>query len=78
MLDPFSKNSQKIGQMLAVVTKTGALTYIGRAASLMSQTHEAGHFQQIVNSIGNFLIIISVVCFLRFICSECQTPNICD
>ncbi len=49
--------------MLAVVTKTGANTYIGRAANLMAATNDPGHFQQIVGNIGNFLIIISLVSF---------------
>ena len=47
--------------MLAVVTKTGINTYIGRAANLIQNTTEQGHFQQIVGNIGNFLIIISLV-----------------
>ena len=57
----FSSSIVKQGQMLCVVTKTGIRTYIGRAAHLISQTHEEGHFQKIINMIGNFLIIISIV-----------------
>ncbi|TPX50867.1 H+-exporting ATPase [Synchytrium endobioticum] len=43
------------------VTKTGINTYIGRAANLIASTNEQGHFQKIVNNIGNFLIIMTVV-----------------
>ncbi|KAJ3078170.1 hypothetical protein HK102_004689 [Quaeritorhiza haematococci] len=57
----YSSSVVKQGQMLAVVTKTGIHTYIGRAANLISITTDQGHFQKIVNNIGNFLIIISVV-----------------
>jgi magnesium-transporting ATPase (P-type) len=57
---------EALGQQLCVVTKTGINTYIGRAANLISSTHDAGHFQAIVNNIGNFLIIISLVTFITF------------
>ncbi|KAJ3414279.1 hypothetical protein HDV05_006808 [Chytridiales sp. JEL 0842] len=57
----YSSAIVKQGQMLAVVTKTGIRTYIGRAANLIAVTHEQGHFQKIVNAIGNFLIIITCV-----------------
>ncbi|KAJ3079233.1 hypothetical protein HK102_003936, partial [Quaeritorhiza haematococci] len=57
----YSSSIVKQGQMLAVVTKTGIHTYIGRAANLISITTDQGHFQKIVNNIGNFLIIITVV-----------------
>jgi len=56
----YSSSICKQGQMLAVVTKTGIQTFIGRAANLISITTEAGHFQKIINHIGNFLIIITV------------------
>lgn len=57
----YSSSIVKQGQMLCVVTKTGANTYIGRAANLISTTNEQGHFQKIINQIGNFLIAISLV-----------------
>ncbi|CAG8559604.1 20789_t:CDS:2 [Dentiscutata erythropus] len=57
----YSSSIVKQGQMLAVVTKTGSKTFIGRAANLISITVEQGHFQKIVNAIGNFLILITVV-----------------
>ncbi|RKP07492.1 H(+)-ATPase, partial [Thamnocephalis sphaerospora] len=57
----YSSSIVKQGQQLAVVTKTGSRTFIGRAANLMAITTEAGHFQKIVNHIGNFLVAITVV-----------------
>ncbi|KND03421.1 plasma-membrane proton-efflux P-type ATPase [Spizellomyces punctatus DAOM BR117] len=57
----YSSSICKQGQMLAVVTKTGINTYIGRAANLISITNDEGHFQKIINHIGNFLIVISLL-----------------
>ncbi|RUS19775.1 E1-E2 ATPase-domain-containing protein [Endogone sp. FLAS-F59071] len=57
----YSSSVVKQGQQLAVVTKTGVNTFIGRAANLISITVDEGHFQKIVNQIGNFLIYITVV-----------------
>ena len=61
----YSSSIIKQGQMLGVVTKTGINTYIGRAANLIGNTHEVGHFQKIVATIGNFLIIVSLVILLK-------------
>ncbi|KAI8057172.1 H(+)-ATPase [Syncephalis plumigaleata] len=57
----YSSSIVKQGQMLSVVTKTGSRTFIGRAANLMAITTEAGHFQKIVNQIGNFLVVVTLV-----------------
>lgn len=57
----YSSSICKQGQMMGVVTKTGINTYIGRAANLISITTDAGHFQKVINTIGNFLIIITVI-----------------
>ncbi|KAF9924544.1 hypothetical protein BGZ65_008246, partial [Modicella reniformis] len=57
----YSSSIVKQGQQMAVVTKTGIHTFIGRAANLISITTEEGHFQKIVNRIGNFLILITIV-----------------
>ncbi|KAK3847083.1 MAG: LOW QUALITY PROTEIN: plasma-membrane proton-efflux P-type ATPase [Linnemannia gamsii] len=55
---PLSKNKGATqGQQMAV---TGGDTFIGRAAGLMAE----GHFQKIINRIGNFLILITVVLVL--------------
>ncbi|KAJ3077926.1 hypothetical protein HDU99_000889 [Rhizoclosmatium hyalinum] len=57
----YSSSIVKQGQMLGVVVKTGLKTYIGRAAGLIAGAHDEGHFQKIINNIGNFLIVISVL-----------------
>ncbi|KAF9358349.1 hypothetical protein BGX26_001938 [Mortierella sp. AD094] len=57
----YSSSIVKQGQQMAVVTKTGVNTFIGRAANLISITVEEGHFQKIINRIGNFLILITVI-----------------
>ncbi|RKO88927.1 H(+)-ATPase [Blyttiomyces helicus] len=56
----YSSSIVKQGQMLGVVVNTGFSTYVGRAANLIAITKDAGHFQKVVNMIGNFLIIITV------------------
>ncbi|KAL1917538.1 uncharacterized protein VTP21DRAFT_3931 [Calcarisporiella thermophila] len=57
----YSSSVIKQGQQMAVVIKTGSNTFIGRAANLISITKEEGHFQKIINKIGNFLMIISIM-----------------
>ncbi|PVV03899.1 hypothetical protein BB560_001613 [Smittium megazygosporum] len=67
----YSSSIVKQGQMMAVVTKTGENTFIGRAANLIAITNEQGHFQKIINSIGNFLVfttIVMVVILLIYLC----------
>ncbi|KAI0224132.1 hypothetical protein L0F63_000069 [Massospora cicadina] len=60
----YSSSIVKQGQMMAVVTKTGGETFIGRAANLINITNEKGHFQKIIGQIGNFLVIVTVVLVL--------------
>jgi len=57
----YSSSTVKQGQMLAMVFKTGADTYIGRTASLINMTVDQGHFQKVINKIGNFLIWITAI-----------------
>jgi magnesium-transporting ATPase (P-type) len=57
----YSSSIVKQGQQLAEVVETGEHTFIGRAATLIAVTNEMGHFQIIVNRIGNFLIGITLV-----------------
>ncbi|KAI8364404.1 plasma-membrane proton-efflux P-type ATPase [Blakeslea trispora] len=52
----YSSSIIKQGQQLAIVTKTGTHTFIGRAANLIAITAEEGHFQKIIGKIGNVLI----------------------
>ena len=57
----YSSSIIKQGVMLGVVVKTGIHTYIGRAANLISLTHDEGHFQKIIKVIGDFLVVITLV-----------------
>ncbi|KAJ3011209.1 UNVERIFIED_CONTAM: hypothetical protein HDU68_001780, partial [Siphonaria sp. JEL0065] len=43
----------------SAIVKQGRVS--GRAANLISITTEEGHFQKIINSIGNFLVVITLV-----------------
>ncbi|KAI7903968.1 plasma-membrane proton-efflux P-type ATPase [Cokeromyces recurvatus] len=60
----YSSSIVKQGQNLAVVTKTGINTFIGRAANLIAITNEEGHFQKIIGKIGNVLIWSTIVLVL--------------
>ncbi|KAI9278550.1 plasma-membrane proton-efflux P-type ATPase [Phascolomyces articulosus] len=51
----------KQGQQLAIVVRTGPDTFIGRTANLINVTTTPGHFQRVINYIGNFLIIITLI-----------------
>ncbi|KAL0076879.1 plasma-membrane proton-efflux P-type ATPase [Phycomyces blakesleeanus] len=57
----YSSSIIKQGQQLAVVTKTGNNTFIGRAANLIAITVEEGHFQKVIGKIGSVLIWSTVV-----------------
>ncbi|KAI8978156.1 plasma-membrane proton-efflux P-type ATPase [Pilobolus umbonatus] len=56
----YSSSIVKQGQQLGIVCRTGSDTFIGKAANLISISTDAGHFQKVVNYIGNFLIALSV------------------
>ncbi|KAJ3064996.1 hypothetical protein HDU98_011606, partial [Podochytrium sp. JEL0797] len=72
----YSSAIVKQGQMLAVVTKTGINTFIGRAANLISITTEEGHFQIIINAIGNFLVVVTcVMATVLFFVRTWAVPN---
>ena len=53
----------KKGEMLARVTKTGLDTYFGKTVKLVAkaQKEQKSHFQKMVVTVGNFLIVITVV-----------------
>ena len=57
----YSSSIVKTGTGLALVVKTGDKTFVGRAANLIAITTDAGHFQKVIQRIGNFLVIITVV-----------------
>ena len=58
--DIFSGSAVKQGEMVAVVTATGANTFFGRTAKLVGSAGNVSHFQKAVMRIGNFLIILAV------------------
>ena len=53
----------KQGEMIAKVTGTGKNTYFGKTVSLVAKAEkeETSHFQKMVMSVGNFLILITLV-----------------
>jgi H+-transporting ATPase len=56
----YSSSIAKQGEMDALVTATGANTYFGRTARLVSMAKPVSHFQKAVLTIGNYLIFLSV------------------
>ncbi|KAJ2993665.1 hypothetical protein HDV02_002197, partial [Globomyces sp. JEL0801] len=57
----YSSSIVKQGAMLAVVTKTGIHTYIGRAANLISRTYEDKYSQNLIKIIRSVLVIIIIL-----------------
>lgn len=53
----YSGSVAKQGEMVAVVTATGAHTFFGRTAKLVASAGARSHFQQAVLRIGNLLIV---------------------
>jgi H+-transporting ATPase len=56
----YSSSVAKQGEMVAVVTATGANTFFGKTAKLVSNAKSVSHFQKAVLTIGNYLIFISL------------------
>ncbi|KAK8496132.1 hypothetical protein V6N13_098144 [Hibiscus sabdariffa] len=52
----FSGSTCKQGEIEAVVIATGVHTFFGKAAHLVHNTNNVGHFQQVLTAIGNFCI----------------------
>src|SRR5437667_2332173 len=59
--DAYSGSVVKQGEMVAVITATGANTFFGRTAKLVAGAGNISHFQRAVMKIGNFLIILALV-----------------
>lgn len=57
----YSGSVAKQGEMVALVTSTGANTYFGRTARLVQSAGAASHFQKAVLQIADYLIYLSVV-----------------
>ncbi|MBD3380156.1 MAG: plasma-membrane proton-efflux P-type ATPase [Candidatus Omnitrophica bacterium] len=56
----YSGSVTKQGEMVALVVATGADTFFGKTARLVSGPKGASHFQKAVLSIGDYLICLSV------------------
>ena len=56
----YSSSIAKQGEMTGVVTSTGAHTYFGKTAKLVSSAKTVSHFQKAVMHIGDYLIFISL------------------
>ncbi|KAI9089512.1 hypothetical protein K1719_029117 [Acacia pycnantha] len=52
----FSGSTVKQGEIEAVVIATGVHTFFGKAAHLVDNTNQVGHFQKVLTAIGNFCI----------------------
>ena len=59
--DAYSGSVVKQGEMIAIVTATGANTFFGQTAKLVAAAGSVSHFQRAVMRIGNFLIILALV-----------------
>jgi H+-transporting ATPase len=56
----YSGSVAKQGEMVGLVTGTGANTYFGRTAKLVQAAGAASHFQKAVLQIGDYLIYLSL------------------
>ena len=56
----YSSSIAKQGEMVALVTATGAGTFFGKTAKPVSSAHSVSHFQKAVLTIGNYLIYLSL------------------
>ncbi|XP_057767116.1 ATPase 8, plasma membrane-type-like [Salvia miltiorrhiza] len=52
----YSGSTCKQGEIEAVVIATGINSFFGKAAHLVDNTNNVGHFQQVLTAIGNFCI----------------------
>ena len=56
----YSSSIAKQGEMVALVTATGADTFFGKTAKLVSTAQSVSHFQKAVLTIGDYLIYLSL------------------
>ncbi|HKJ95655.1 MAG TPA: plasma-membrane proton-efflux P-type ATPase [Gammaproteobacteria bacterium] len=56
----YSGSVVRQGEMVALVTATGASTYFGRTAKLVEEAAPESHFQRAVLTIGDYLIYLSL------------------
>ncbi|BBN04797.1 H+-transporting ATPase [Marchantia polymorpha subsp. ruderalis] len=64
----YSGSTCKQGELEAVVIATGVHSFFGKAAHLVDSTHQVGHFQKVLTSIGNFCIVsIAIGLFIEIV-----------
>jgi H+-transporting ATPase len=63
----YSGSVIKLGEMIGVVSATGMHTFFGRTAELVQTAENRSHFQRAVLSIGNFLILSTIVLVVTII-----------
>jgi H+-transporting ATPase len=68
--DAYSGSFVKEGEMVAVITATGANTFFGRTAKLVTGAGSISRFQRAVMKIGNFLIILALVLVVILVASR--------
>src|SRR5437667_3094927 len=68
--DAYSGSVVKEGEMVAVITATGANTFFGRTAKLVAGAGNVSHFQRAVMKIGNFLIILALILVVILVASR--------
>lgn len=72
----YSGTIAKLGSMLAVVIKTGADTFFGKTATLVTTASHKSHFQQAVLRIGNFLIGATLVVAIIILTASLYRMNV--
>ncbi len=68
--EAYSGSVVKQGEMVAVVTATGANTFFGRTAKLVATAGSVSHFKRAVMKIGNFLIILALLLVVILVASR--------
>ena len=57
----YASSPVKRGTGFAVVSATGARTFVGKSAKLVAQASGASHFRQILDTIGTALLVVDVI-----------------
>lgn len=61
----YASSAVKRGEAFVVITATGDLTFVGRAASLVARAAgSTGHFTQVIHGIGTVLLVLVIVTLL--------------
>ncbi|ETS77538.1 Plasma membrane ATPase [Pestalotiopsis fici W106-1] len=61
----FASSAVKRGEAFVIITATGDNTFVGRAAALVSQASAgSGHFTEVLNGIGQVLLVLVILTLL--------------